>query len=107
MAIRESENVVICLDTSRSMYRTDLKPYRLYSCINAIKKLINERINGDSKSAFALVNFGSNSERVTGFTNFSNEISTALDTLQIKGRSSLGEGLATSIKLVIEELRKI
>lgn len=107
MVIRASENVVICLDTSRSMYRTDLKPNRIHSCINAIKKLIHERYNGDSASAFALVNFGGNSEKVTGFTNFTDEISTALDTLQIQGRSSLGEGLATSIKVVIEELRKI
>ena len=39
LAERHPENIVICIDTSRSMYRTDYKPNRLKSSIDAVKKL--------------------------------------------------------------------
>ena len=104
-----SENIVICLDTSRSMYRTDLKPNRLYCCIDALKKLIKERLKEDSRSMFAIVSFSDNSKMVLGFSNYIDELFTALDSIKIKigGRSALGDGLGNSIKIVIGELRKI
>ena len=102
-----SENIVICLDTSRSMYRTDLKPNRLYCCIDALKKLIKERLKEDSRSMFAIVSFSDNSKMVLGFSNYIDELFTALDSIKVGGRSALGDGLGNSIKIVIGELRKI
>ncbi len=102
-----AENVVICLDTSRSMYRTDLKPNRLYSSINAIKTLIKQRLKADSNSAFAIVGFSDNSKKISEFINISDNLNSILDSMKIGGSSALGVGLATSIKLIIDELRKI
>ena len=70
MSERRSENIVICIDTSRSMFRTDFKPNRLMSTINAVKKLIKERLNVDSSSAFSIIKFSNTAEKLIDFTNF-------------------------------------
>ena len=54
---RIPENLVICIDTSRSMFKKDFSPNRLSCCISAIKKLIKERFNLDSLSAFAIIKY--------------------------------------------------
>ena len=73
---RIPENIVICLDTSRSMRRTDFPPTRLISCIRAVKTLITERFNIDSLSTFAIVKFSETAEKVVDFTT-----STYIDTI--------------------------
>ena len=65
MPSRVSENVVICLDTSRSMFKTDYEPNRFYCCISAIKELIKKRFEKDSKSAFSIVTFSDKAEKHT------------------------------------------
>ncbi|MFX0186245.1 MAG: VWA domain-containing protein [Candidatus Hodarchaeota archaeon] len=107
MPQRVSENVVICIDTSRSMFRTDFKPNRLYSCINAIKKLIQKRFEEDGKSTFAIVSFSDNANKVSDFTSVESQLSDMLDSLTIGGRSNMGDGIALSIKILIGELRKV
>ena len=66
---RVPENIVICLDTSRSMYRKDFAPNRLISCITAVKELISKRFSIDSLSAFAIIRFSDTAEKVMDFTN--------------------------------------
>jgi uncharacterized protein YegL len=107
--LRVPENVVICVDTSRSMYRKDYRPNRLVCCIKAIKKLIADRFNLDNSSAFAIVAFSDKAEKIIDFTTsaFKDELFSALNSLSIGGISSLGEGLALSIKTLIGELRKV
>lgn len=107
MSERRSENIVICIDTSRSMFRTDYKPNRLVCSINAVKKLIKERLTLDSSSAFSIIKFSDNAEKLIDFTNFEPELYEPLGSLSLGGKSALGDGLALSIKMVIEELRKI
>ncbi|MFX0047753.1 MAG: VWA domain-containing protein [Candidatus Hermodarchaeota archaeon] len=107
MSERHPENVVICIDTSRSMYRVDYKPNRLKSSIEAVKKLINERFAEDTSSAFALVNFSDKPKKIVDFTNNPSKIFEALDSLEVSGKSAIGEALGLSIKLIISELRKI
>ncbi len=107
MSERRSENIVICIDTSRSMFRTDYKPNRLTCTINAVKKLIKERLNVDGSSAFSIIKFSDNAEKLIDFTSFETELYQLLDSLSLGGKSALGDGLALSIKLLIEELRKI
>jgi len=104
---RISENIVICIDTSRSMYRTDYDPTRLKSCVNALKRLIKERIEEDESSSFAIVRFSDGAEKVLDFTNVIDHLFKALDSLTYEGRSAMGDALALSIKLIIAELRKI
>ncbi|MFX1338207.1 MAG: VWA domain-containing protein [Promethearchaeota archaeon] len=107
MSERRPENIVICIDTSRSMFRTDYKPNRLICSINATKKLINERLSLDNSSAFSIVSFSDNAEKLTEFSNLEAELYESLENLNLGGKSALGDALALSIKLVIEELRKI
>jgi uncharacterized protein YegL len=107
LSVRHSENIVICIDNSRSMFRTDFKPNRLACCIKAVKKLIHERLALDSSSAFSIVSFSDKAEKIIDFTNIESELYQSLENLNFEGKSALGEGLAISIKLIIEELRKI
>ncbi len=106
---RVPENIVICLDTSRSMYRKDFTPNRLFSCINALKELISKRFEVDSLSTFALIKFSDTAEKVIDFTpsSYITHLNDALDSLACGGYSALGDGLALAIKTVIAELRKI
>lgn len=107
MSERRSENIVICIDTSRSMFRTDYKPNRFTCSINAVKILIKERFSLDSSSAFSIITFSDNAEKLVDFTNFETELYEPLGSLSLGGKSALGDGLALSIKVLIEELRKI
>ncbi|MEJ2248223.1 MAG: VWA domain-containing protein [Candidatus Lokiarchaeota archaeon] len=107
MSERIPENIVICLDTSRVMYRDDYKPNRLESCKKAIKILVEERINSDPSTNFCLLTFSDSVEKLVDFTSLPSQLLESLDQIQVKGGSVLGEALAISIKLLIEELRKI
>lgn len=89
------------------MYRSDYEPSRLKSSVKAVKELINKRISEDGTSAFSIVQFSNKAKKVTEFTNFTNELYSALDSLTIGGNSALGDALGLAIKLVIAELRKI
>ena len=89
------------------MYRADYSPNRLLSCIDALKKLISERLAQDTSSAFAIVNFSDRAKKITDFTNDKNLLFGILDDLEVSGKSALGEALGLSIKLIISELRRI
>lgn len=106
---RIPENIVVCLDTSRSMYRRDFKPNRLVSCINAVKTLVNERFNLDSFSAFSIIKFSDAAKKVVDFTtsDYVHKINDALDAFRCGGYSAIGDALALSIKTLIGELRKV
>ena len=78
MTERHPENIVICIDTSRSMYRTDYAPNRLISSVDAIKKLISERFVQDASSSFAAVNFSDKPKKIIDFTNDKKKLFEAL-----------------------------
>ncbi|MBY8981416.1 MAG: VWA domain-containing protein [Candidatus Lokiarchaeota archaeon] len=107
MSNRYSENIIICIDTSRSMFRSDYPPSRLICCVKTLKKLVKERLHIDPSSSFAIIRFSNNAEKLLDFSNIQEDIFKNLDSLSIKGTSAIGEALALSIKLIIEELRKI
>ena len=107
MPSRVSENIVICLDTSRSMFRTDYEPNRFYCCISAIKQLIKKRFEKDSTSAFAIVTFSDKAQKILDFTSFEDRLIDILDSLNIGGKSNIADGLGVSIKVLIAELRKV
>ena len=104
---RHPENIVVCIDTSRSMYRADYTPNRLTCSIDALKKLISERLAQQTSSAFAIVNFSDKPKKIIDFTTDKNKLFEVLDDLEVSGKSPLGEALGLSIKLIISELRKI
>ncbi len=106
---RIPENLVICIDTSRSMFRKDFAPNRLTCCISAIKTLIKERFNLDSLSAFSIIKYSNKAKKIIDFTtsNFENQLIEGLNSLKCGGYSAMGDALALSIKSLIAELRKI
>jgi len=106
---RIPENLVICIDTSRSMYRKDFPPNRLTCCISATKTLIKERFNLDNLSAFSLVSYADRAKKVVDFStsSFGDKLTEALNSLKCGGYSAMGDALALSIKTLIAELRKI
>ena len=103
------ENLAICIDTSRSMFKKDFTPNRLTCCIVATKTLIKERFNLDNLSAFAIIKFSDKAKKIIDFTTsgFIDNLNEALDSLTCGGYSALGDALALSIKTLIAELRKI
>ncbi|MFW9818846.1 MAG: VWA domain-containing protein [Candidatus Thorarchaeota archaeon] len=106
---RIPENLVICIDTSRSMFRKDFSPNRLICCISAAKTLIKERFKIDSLSAFALIKYSNKPKKIIEFTtvNFEDTLTKALNSLSCGGYSAMGDAMALSIKTLIVELRKI
>ncbi|MFX1386974.1 MAG: VWA domain-containing protein [Promethearchaeota archaeon] len=106
---RIPENLVICIDTSRSMFRKDFSPNRLACCVLAAKTLIRERFNLDNLSAFALIKYSDKPLKIMDFTTstFGDSLNKALNSLSCGGYSAMGDALALSIKTLIAELRKI
>ena len=106
---RIPENIVICIDTSRSMYRRDFQPNRLSCCINAAKVLVSERFNLDNFSAFSVIKFSDKAKQVKDFTapSYVHQLNEALDSLRCGGYSAMGDALGLSIKTLIGELRKV
>jgi uncharacterized protein YegL len=91
------------------MFRKDFSPNRLSCCISAAKTLIKERFNIDSLSAFALIKYSNEPEKIVDFTtaSFENNLNEALNSLNCGGYSAMGDALALSIKTLIGELRKV
>ncbi|UCC19744.1 MAG: VWA domain-containing protein [Promethearchaeota archaeon] len=106
---RIPENLVICIDTSRSMFRKDFSPNRLACCISAAKTLIQNRFKIDTLSAIALIKYSDKPKKVIDFisSSFGDKLIQALNSFRCEGYSAMGDALALSIKILIAELRKI
>ncbi len=106
---RIPENLVICIDTSRSMFKKDFTPNRLTCSISATKTLIKERFNLDNLSAFSLIKYSDKAEKIIEFTtsSFETNLFEVLESITCGGYSAMGDALALSIKTLIAELRKI
>ncbi len=99
--------MVLCIDASRSMYRSDYKPNRLIASINALKKLAELRLEQDPNSAFAVIKFSDTIEKILDFTGSVDSIHSSLNSIRFGGNSALGDALGLSIKIIIAELRKV
>ena len=107
MSERVPENIVVCIDTSRSMFRSDYKPNRLTVSIDAVKKVISERLAIDENSSFSIVKFSNKPKKLHDFTNIKEDLYKVLDSIKLSGHSAMGEALGLSIKIIIAELRKL
>ena len=107
MAEKIPENVVLCVDASRSMYRSDYKPNRLMASINALKKLAELRLEQDPNSAFAIIKFSDTIEKILDFSGSVDSIHASLSSIRFGGNSALVDALGLSIKVIIAELRKV
>lgn len=89
------------------MFRSDYKPNRFTVSIDAIKKMISERLALDAKSSFSIVKFSNKPKNLQSFTNIKEDLYEVLDSLKMSGRSAIGEAIGLSIKIIIGELRKL
>ncbi len=106
MSTRTPENICICLDTSRSMRRTDYKPTRLEASMEALKFLMRERFQVDNSSSFAIIQFSEKAEKLVDFASLSKVLEDALDSAEYMGKTSFGGAISLAIKMEIVELRK-
>ncbi len=106
-----SESVVIILDASRSMYRSDYSPNRLEACKQGILNFIQSRIeNEDSMggtTAFALVLIKNNPKMIFDLFDGAkfNEFLKVLNGVKCGGINTLGEAIGMAIKILIEDIR--
>ncbi|MHA1278658.1 MAG: VWA domain-containing protein [Candidatus Helarchaeota archaeon] len=102
----DTEDTVICIDTSRSMARKDFQPNRLQAVKNAVITFVQKKHNIDKTDRFALVTFSTNAQIVQELTNDPELIINALQNLTPRGISSLGEGLAVALHVVSDQILK-
>jgi len=101
------EDSVILLDTSRSMLRKDFKPNRLMVALGAVRNFINSKFIIDPKDRIAIVTFGDITRRICAFTFDEEKLFSSLEKIQISGKGILHEGIAFSLQILAEEMRKI
>jgi len=106
-----SESVVIILDASRSMYRSDYSPNRLEACKQGILNFINSRVENEASmggtTAFAFVLIKNNPKMIFDLFDGAkfNEFLKVLSEIKCGGINTLGEGIGMAIKILIEDIR--
>jgi uncharacterized protein YegL len=99
------EDVVICIDVSRSMFRRDFAPSRLDAVKKAVQEFIVRKNQRDNRDRVALVSFASKGNIVTELSNEPNDLIPALEPLKASGTTGIGEGLAVAIQLLVKEIQ--
>lgn len=107
MSQRISENIIICFDVSRSMYRKDYAPSRLEASKRAIQALVSARLKDDPSTSFAIITISDKPKVLLDFNSTEATIHEELENLEFKGKSALGDTIATGIQKLIIELRKV
>ncbi len=105
MAEERLEDVVICFDVSRSMFRRDFAPSRIEAVKKAIGAFIKRKSEIDNRDRVALVAFSSKGNVVSELTNEPDMIIPTLEPLKAMGTSGIGEGLAVAIQLLVKEIQ--
>jgi len=101
------EDSIILIDTSRSMLRRDFKPNRLNAALNTVKAYIQSKFEIDPKDRIAIVSFGDNAKKLCSITYHEKTLFDSLKKIQISGKGLLHEGIAFSLQLLVEEMRKV
>ncbi len=101
------EDTILCVDTSRSMFRKDFDPNRIQAVKNGLKEFVQMKNQLDDRDRFAIVVFSSEAKIKLEMTNDVDDIHSAIDTIKIGGTTGLGEGLAVGIQLVVKEIQQV
>lgn len=105
------ESLIILLDASRSMFRTDYEPNRLEASKIGIMNLIKTRMEREleigGNSAFALVVLQDKPSQLTQFDDYFDldTFQNVLNGISTKGGTPLGDGIGFAIKTLIEDIR--
>jgi uncharacterized protein YegL len=101
------EDTVILLDASRSMLRRDFKPSRLNVQLQAAKNFIETKLSIDMKDRISIITLGEVTKRLSDFTFEEDKLVESLKRIQISGQGFLHEGIAFSLQILVEEMRKL
>ena len=106
-----SEAIVIVLDASRSMFRSDYSPNRLEACKQGILNFIRTRIDNEQSmggaTSFALILIQDSPKMIFNFLDgvrFDDFVK-KLDNIKSGGINVLGEAIGMAIKILIEDIR--
>ena len=100
------EEIVVALDCSRSMLRTDYTPNRFVAAKKALLAFIQGRLKNQAATQIALVSFGDKVRKEREFTNQLSDIEETLKHIPVGGKSPLGNALGIAVQILIGELRK-
>ena len=103
----KTEDSVILIDSSRSMLRRDFKPNRISVALGAVKNFIITKFRIDPKDRIAILSFGENTKKLNSFSFEEDRLITSLKKIQISGKGLLQEGIAFSLQILVQEMRKI
>jgi len=101
------EDIVILLDTSRSMLRKDFKPSRLAAELQTVRTFILSKLSIDMKDRISLISFGDTTKRLIDFAFDADKLIVSLKKIQISGKGTLHEGIAFALQVLVEEMRII
>lgn len=105
MSEERLEDVVICMDVSRSMFRRDFAPNRIQAIKKAIEKFVYRKNEIDIRDRVAVVAFSSKGNIVSELTDEPEEIISSIAGLKAAGTTGIGEGLAVAIQLLVKEIQ--
>ncbi|MHA1104103.1 MAG: VWA domain-containing protein [Promethearchaeota archaeon] len=103
----KSEDTIVLIDVSRSMFRKDFKPNRLTVALNAVNNFIHTKFTIDPKDRIALLSFGDTISKLSPLTYEENKLVRSLKKVKISGNGQLIDGIAFALQLLVEEMRKL
>jgi hypothetical protein len=103
----KTEDTVVLIDSSRSMLRKDFKPNRLYTALEVIKTFIQEKFTIDPTDRIAIIIFGGTAVKSISFSYEPEKLIKSFEKIQISGKGNLHDGIAFSLQLLVEEMRKL
>lgn len=107
MSEERLEDIVVCIDNSRSMFRRDFAPNRLEAVKKAVQEFIKRKNQIDNRDRVALVAFSSKGNVISEFKEESEGSLPNLNTIKAAGITGIGEGLAVAIQLLVKEIQKL
>ncbi|MHA1680191.1 MAG: VWA domain-containing protein [Promethearchaeota archaeon] len=101
------EDVVILLDTSRSILRRDFKPSRLRVVVRSLVDFIPRKFMIDPNDRISIVTFGEKAHKLHDFSGDKESLIDSLSKIEISEKSDVCDGLALSMQMLATEIRKI
>lgn len=107
MADMKIEDTVILWDCSRSMLRREFKHSRIRIAEKIIKHFVEVKLSIDPKDTISIVLFGSRTKKITEFSSYLEDIKEKSKKWEFMGRTSLGDGIAFAMQILVKEIQKL
>ena len=101
------EDTVVLIDVSRSMMRKDFKPDRITVALNTVKNFIHTKFLIDPKDRIAILSCGDVIRKLSSFSYEEEKLIQSLDKLKISGNSQYSDGIAFSLQILVDEMRRL